>query len=105
MVQLAQKRRDPRVSAAFQVRILSPRGSVLAQGRAANISEHGLFVILYCNVHLPAQILLEMALPSAAAHPDRRHATRLVAYTARVVREQVLGNLIGVGLELMEKMR
>jgi hypothetical protein len=104
MVYLAEKRLSLRMSAAYPVRIRNRRGMLLTAGRTANISENGLFALVHNQVNLPDEVLVEVTLPSAAS-TGHRDAKRTVVYTAQVIRKQVLGNLMGVGIMLVEKLQ
>ena len=102
MALLSEKRRSLRIGAAFVVRFHSLRRVLLAQGRVANTCENGVFAIVNRRLRLPRELLLEMQLPAPSG--GRSHnATRTVLYRAKIVREQVLGNLMGVGVQLVEK--
>ena len=99
-VRATEKRLSLRVSAAYPVSIRRMNWTLLASGRTANISESGLMAVVK-NCSLPPEILVEMLLPSSSNRP--RNQTRTVVYRARVVRQQVLGNLMGLGVQLIEK--
>ena len=101
---VAERRRNQRTPAVHPAAILDEDGYVLASGRTSNISEHGVFVIGngQWRPQLDAKVILMLELP-AAPTPRRPDRLRTVAYRARVVRTQEVGQLIGVGLELMEK--
>ncbi len=99
-VRLAERRRSIRSMAAYAALLVDPRGRVLARGRTANISEHGLFVIV--NTPDPPKegkvAIVEITIPSLAA------GTRTVVYSCRIVRRQELGQLVGLGMEFREKL-
>ena len=99
-VRTAEKRLSLRVSAAYPVCIRRKNRTLLASGRTANISESGLMAVVK-SCSLPPEILVEISLPSSSS--KTRNQTRTVLYRARVVRQQVLGNLMGLGVQLIEK--
>lgn len=103
---VAEKRRSLRVAAAYPVIIRDRRGHVLAQGRTANISECGVFMIAR-NQALPPtteMVLVEMSVPAITTEGARRGASRTIHYTAKIVRRQELGQLLGLGIQLVEKL-
>jgi hypothetical protein len=100
-VRLAERRRSVRSTAAYATLLVDPRGRVLARGRAANISEHGLFIIVSTS-DPPEEgkvALVEITIPSSVAG-----GTRIVVYSCRIVRRQELGQLVGLGVEFREKL-
>jgi len=101
---ISERRKNQRTLAVYPAAILDNDGYVLARGRTSNMSERGVFVIAdgQWRPQLDAKVILMLELP-AAPTPRKPDKTRTVAYRARVVRTQEVGQLIGVGLELMEK--
>jgi len=101
---VAERRRSQRSPAVHPAAILDEDGYVLASGRTSNMSEGGVFMIGdgQWRPQLNAKVILMLELP-AAPTPRKPHKTRTVAYRVRVVRTQEVGQLLGVGLELMEK--
>lgn len=100
LVRAAEKRLSMRVSAAYPVTVLDEDRNVLTSGRTANISENGLLAVVKGG-RFPAEVLLTITLPSGSSRS--RSTARKVTYRARVVRQQVLGNLVGLGVQLLEK--
>ena len=100
----SERRKNQRTLAVYPVAILDEDGYVLASGRTSNISAHGVFVIGdgQWRPQLNAMVMLMLELP-AAPTPRKRDKMRTVAYRARVVRTQEVGQLLGIGLELMQK--
>ncbi len=92
--------------AAYPVALFDRRGRMLARGRTANISETGCFIIIHARAALPAdgQARIEMVLPSASARPGRPDATRTVLYACRIARRQAIGQMTGLGIELLRKL-
>ena len=101
-VRSAEKRLSNRVSAAYPVRIFNDHGAVLTSGRTANTSENGLLAVVR-RVPLQEEIQIEITLPSISGSARTRSQTRTVLYHAKVVRQQILGNLMGIGVQLLEK--
>jgi len=93
------------MAAAHPARIWSRRGRVLAQGRTANISENGVFIIARCPKQPPmeGEAFVEIQLPTVTPARGRRQRTRSVRYRCRIVRIRTLGHLVGLGVELIEK--
>ena len=101
-VRAVEKRLSLRISAAYPVSVCRKDKTFLAKGRTANISENGLLAVVR-GCQLPAEVLVEITLPSQSGSNRTRNQTRTVLYRARIVRQQVLGNLLGLGVELLEK--
>jgi hypothetical protein len=99
-VRTVEKRLSLRVSAAYPVSVYNKDMTFLAGGRTANISESGLMAVVR-GCPLPTDVLVEITLPSGSSRV--RNQTRTVLYRARVIRQQVLGNLMGLGVQLIEK--
>ncbi len=100
MVRPADRRRSVRIPAAYPTLLADLSGHVLARGRAANISEQGLFVIVSQPTVAPdgKTLVVEITLPGP------NDDTRTVAYSCRVVRTQAIGQLMGLGVEFAEKL-
>jgi hypothetical protein len=92
--------------AAHAVRIFDNRGIVLARARTVNISECGVFVLV--NLHRPlppsGQVRLEIVLP-AGGDAGRRDRHRTVLYLCRIARVQSVGQMKGLGLAFVKKLR
>jgi hypothetical protein len=97
-----ERRQSLRISAAHPVRILDNDESLLTSGRTANTSEDGLMAVVR-TCPLPPEVLIEIALPSLANSRRAYGQTRIVCYRARVIRLQVMGNLMGLGVQLLKK--
>jgi hypothetical protein len=99
-VRVAEKRRSVRIPAAYPTLLADPGGRFLARGRTANISEHGLFVIVSTPTPPPdgEAVIIEVTVP--APNDD----TRTVVYTCRIVRRQAVGHLVGLGVEFAKKL-
>ena len=97
-----ERRLSLRVSTAYPVKILDEDQSLLTSGRTANLSEDGLMAVVR-SCPLPPEVLIEITLPSMASSRRERGQTRIVYYRARVIRRQIMGNLMGLGVQLLKK--
>ena len=97
-----ERRLSLRLSAAHPVRILDEDEGFLTSGRTANLSERGLMAVVR-SCPLPQEVLIGVALPSLAPSRRGRGQTRTVLYRARVIRRQIMGNLMGLGVQLLKK--
>jgi len=105
-VRLADRRRSYRMAASHHVVVRDKRGRMLARGRTANISENGAFVLVRC-AKPPRQNtdgILEMTVPAFSGVRHKPGATRVLCFACRIVRVQQLGQLVGLGIELGEKL-
>jgi len=102
-VRVSERRRSVRVLAAYPTVLTDERGRTLARGRTANISEHGLFVVVSGRVPSPAggSVVARISVPATA---ERGSNTRTVIYDCRIVRRQALGQLLGLGVEFRKKL-
>jgi hypothetical protein len=101
-VRATERRLSLRVSAAHPVRIMDKDETLLTSGRTANTSEDGLMAVVRSRP-LPPEIVVEISLPSLASSRRGRGQTRTVRYRARVIRRQIMGNLMGLGVQLLKK--
>jgi hypothetical protein len=101
-VRATERRLSLRVSAAHPVKVLDEDERLLTSGRTANTSENGLMAVVR-SCPLPPEVLIEITLPSPALSHRGRGQTRTVRYRARVVRLQIMGNLTGLGVQLLKK--
>lgn len=100
-IHIEERRHSVRMSAAHQAVIYDRRRKPIARGRTANISERGIFVLTRSN-HAIAEdqaVFVELIVPEDPCAGTLRQ----VAYRCRVIRRQELGNMLGIGLELQEK--
>ena len=104
-VRTGDNRLSMRGSSAHFAVVRDTRGKVLANGRTANISEKGVFVV--ARLAGPAvkgqQVVVQMTLPNAAVKRGKRRLTRTVTYRCRVTRIEEMGDLTGLGAEFIEK--
>ncbi len=93
------------MSAAYPVVISDGHGRVLAKGRTANISEHGVFVVTSAGGALKAggTIDLQISVPHATGSAKRRPGIRTVHRHCRIVRVQAVGHLLGIGVEFVSQ--
>lgn len=98
-----ERRNSVRVPGSYCVQLWDGHGRVVGRGRTANISQHGVFVLMPGG-RMPAvgqTLELAMDLPLA---PDRQRVTRTVRYLARVARVEPMGQWRGIALELGQKL-
>ena len=99
-IRTAERRQSVRNSAAYPAVISDRHGRPLARGRTANISEHGAFVLANGqSLQLEQIVLIELSVPSL-----RGQGRRCVLYACRIARRQQLGQLVGVGVEFLQKL-
>ena len=97
-----ERRLSLRISTAYPVKILDENESLLTSGRTANLSENGLMAVVR-TCPLPPEVFIELTLPSLANSRRAYGQTRIVCYRARVIRRQIMGNLMGRGVQLLKK--
>ena len=92
--------------AAYPAVLRDRRGRILAQGRAADISENGVFLLVRTRRTLAGaeRLHVELVVPLTASIRNRRQGTRTVRYVCRVVHTRLLGQWVGVGLEFLSKL-
>jgi hypothetical protein len=100
-VHATERRLSLRVSSAYPVKVWD-EDELLTSGRTANLSEDGLMAVVRSCI-LPPEVLIEITLPSTAPPRRGRSQTRTVCYRARVVRQLIMGNLTGLGVQLLKK--
>ena len=102
----SERRRSRRLPAAYEVTVLDDGGRFLTRGRVANISENGMCFLVERHRNIPksGRITLQIKLPPTSSKHDERRKTRNVSYTCKIVRTQTLGNLVGIGVEFIDKL-
>lgn len=102
---LTDRRDGIRMAAAYPVRIIDRRGRLLVCGRTANISENGVYAIFNRRT-MPDNglIELEIEVPAVSGKPGRGDAQRIVRYSARIVRDQTVGQMMGLGIQFVRKL-
>lgn len=105
-VQTAERRQSTRVAAAYQAVLRTRRGKLLARGRTADISENGVFVVGRFPRGTPTvgEAVIELQIPDAATARGKRRPDRTVRFRCRIVRTAPMGDLLGVGIEFLEKL-
>ena len=105
-VRLTERRRHSRTSAAHRVAVCDRRGKVLLRARTSNISEGGLFCLTEARqaLGMRGRLIVEIDLPSCRPGRPAGHSTRTVRYAGRVVRVEEVGQLVGIAIELIEKL-
>jgi len=101
-----ERRRNARVAAAHPVAVRDRRGRLLLRGRASDISETGLFCMTRARRGLRVRgiVYLEVTVPAGRSPRLRHRPTRTVRYAGRVVRTEEIGQLVGMAIELIEKL-
>lgn len=103
---IVERRRMARVSVAYPVTLLDSRGRVLARGRTTDISQDGvLAVVVAASGQINAErVILEVTVPKTRPRHTNRQPGRRISYLAKVVRQEPLGQMIGLALEFVEKL-
>lgn len=103
-VRIAERRRSVRVEGVYPAVIYDETGGVIGRGRTGNLSESGVFIITRRRKGLlqAEKMFVEMTVPAAGKTHGRRNVARTVRRTCRLVRTQVLGQLLGLGIEFVE---
>ena len=103
-VRTAERRQSIRMPAAYPAVVRDRRGRTIAKGRAANISENGVYLLVrVARVAEPDEtVFLELELPAVTARA-RRQETRIVNYSCRIVHCLEMGNLTGMGVQMLTK--
>ena len=106
-VRTTERRRNDRVAAAHPVAVYDRGGSCVLRGRTANVSEAGLLLLTDSRqaLHLKGNLTIEISLPGSNAPTAHRHGMRLVHYLGRVTRTEEIGQVIGVAVQLVGKLR
>ena len=102
--QILSSRRHERVEARYAVILRNADGDVLGHGQTVNVSDGGVFAVIdLADVpEVDTTFLLEVDLPSIlASNGDRQRQT--AHYIARLVRTEQIDELIGLGMELTER--
>lgn len=100
-----ERRTSYRMPCVYPVVVSDRRGRFLSRGRTSNISETGVMAIVNLKrpVAVDERLIVELSVPSASASRDRQFRT--VVYACRVARIQSIGQLTGLGIEFLEKLR
>ena len=102
----ADRRSHVRTQAAYKAVVTDRKGRVVLRGRTTNLSDRGAFVVGSAPRGVPhvRNVVVEMHLPETKVSRGGHRSTRKVRYLARVVRRQTLGQMLGMGVELLEKL-
>ncbi len=91
--------------AAYPAQVADRAGKLISHGRTTNISESGMLVI--CNQpvrkNFPTEVTLTVMVPGTSEKDVLHNSKRAVRYLCRVARIRKLGQLVGLGLEFVEK--
>lgn len=103
----SDRRRGRRMAGTYRTIIRDKGGRLIACGRSTNISEKGVFVVATVPTGPPQseQVVLELTLPGTKLSSGKKSPYRKVHYLARIVRTQQLGDMLGLGLEFVEKLQ
>ncbi len=104
---VAERRKSRRVPAVHPATILDEDGYLLGKGQTSDTSECGVFIIMDGDEWDPAldsTVTVELRIP-ATPTPRKPDKLRTVAYWARVVHRRQVGQMLGIGLELLKKLR
>jgi len=101
-----ERRRAARRPAAYRVVLRGRRGRLIARGRTVNISPGGVFVLVRPRGPMPRndRLEIELTLPRAQSGPPSRPRSRRARHRCRVVRTERVGEMVGLALELLEKL-
>jgi len=105
-VRSAERRRNARVAAAHPVAIRDRRGRLLLRARTSDISETGLFCLTEARrgLRLRGKVTLEVTVPAGRRARLRHSRTRTVRYAGRIVRTEEIGQVVGMAIELLERL-
>lgn len=102
-VRTAERRHNVRLAASYAAVLRDHRNrAVLARGRTADISEHGVFLLLRPGDRLgeSPSVCVTLTVPADPVAGTRRQVT----YRCRVIHRLELGNRLGLGLEFISKL-
>jgi hypothetical protein len=104
-VRIAERRQSVRVAAAYPISIRDKHLRLLAQGRTANISECGLYMIARrgSRARMGDTVFIEMLVPATSAEGARRGQMREVRYLGQIVRCEKVGQLAALGIRMTER--
>ncbi len=102
-VNTRDRRRDERVGTSAPGVLRDSEQRFIAKCVGINISTTGVFLMTHDTPELPrtGQVYLEMALPEESIPGGVQSRT---LHRCRIVRVKQLGDLVGMGVELLEKL-
>jgi hypothetical protein len=97
------RRREERVGTSGPAVMRDAQKRFITRCVATNVSSKGVFLMTYDVPGLPreGQIYVEMELPPGTVPPTVEART---VHLCRIVRVKQLGKLVGIGLELLERL-
>lgn len=101
-VNTRERRANFRMPAAYSALITDKHRRVLVRGRTANISESGVYVLASAPVATDKQIVVELRVPSLSSSKPGQFRT--VRYLSRVVHVEQVGQMFGLGIEMLYKL-
>ena len=105
-VRATERRRKDRTAAAHPVAICDPRGQLLVRGRTSDVSETGLYCLTEARraLRIRGRVIVEVSLPAGRSPRLRHRRMRKIRYLGKVLRVDEIGQLVGLALELVEKL-
>lgn len=101
-VRTTERRRSVRMAASFPATIRNFRNRIVARGRTTDISEGGVFVVVHRNRYIPesgGEAFVDLIIPADPLAGTKREVT----YRCKITRRQDLANMLGLGLQFIEK--
>ena len=103
--EILSRRRNERTEPRYAVILRDMTGDVLGRGQTVNVSDGGIFVMVDLDEvpDVGDQFLLEVDLPSILADDGSRES-QTAHYISRLVRTEHVDELIGLGMELTQRL-
>ena len=97
-----ERRISTRVASAHAVIVRDLEGSFLARGRTTDISERGAFALTNTHDDLckGLEVLVELSIPPVSS---TRRGERTVTYRCRIARVEPIAQLVGLGLDFLQR--
>lgn len=103
-IRTAERRRCLRTPATFAAMLLNRHGRLIVHGRTTNISESGVYLLVpYRKALTEDSLIVELLVPSLSNH-GRGDGLRRVRYRCQVARRERVGDMIGMGVQFLEKL-
>ncbi|HET6427959.1 MAG TPA: PilZ domain-containing protein [Phycisphaerae bacterium] len=103
-VSARDRRREERIGTSGAAVMRDSQQRFIARCLATNVSSKGVFLMTHDVPGLPreGQIYVEMELPAGAVPPTVESRT---VHLCRIIRVKQLGKLVGIGVELLERLQ
>jgi len=100
---VGQRRRGQRAGTSAPTILRDSARRFVTRCTATNISETGVFLMVRAQPDLPreGEVFVEIALPEGKGRDAIR---RTAVYCCRIVRTQQIGQLVGLGMEFVQKL-